>query len=94
MLSKDLNEVAAKLRTEYAARSAEVVNDVAKLYAERFTSRAQGRAAFYKSPLGKDGDRGAGHPRSEHAERAGWPTGCRKGHRQDARRDEKARHDI
>src|SRR5262249_55447243 len=36
MLSKDLNEVAAKLRTEYAARSAEVLNDIAKLYAGRF----------------------------------------------------------
>jgi hypothetical protein len=54
MLSKDLNEVAAKLRTEYAARGAEVVNDVAKLYAERFTEQELKDAlAFYKSPLGK-----------------------------------------
>jgi uncharacterized protein len=54
MLSKDLNEVAAKLRTDYAARSAEVVNDVAKLYAERFTEQELKDAlAFYKSPLGK-----------------------------------------
>ena len=54
MLSKDLNEVAAKLRTEYAARSAEVVNDVAKLYAERFSEQELKDAlAFYKSPLGK-----------------------------------------
>jgi uncharacterized protein len=54
MLSKDLNEVAAKLRTEYAARSAEVVNDVAKLYAERFSEQELKDAlTFYKSPLGK-----------------------------------------
>jgi len=54
MLSKDLNEVAAKLRTEYAARSAEVVNDVAKLYAERFSEQELKDAlAFYKSPLGR-----------------------------------------
>ena len=54
MLGKDLNEVAAKLRTEYASRSAEVVNDVAKLYASRFTEQELKDAlAFYKSPLGR-----------------------------------------
>src|SRR6516165_2378691 len=37
MLSKDLNEVAAKLHNEYGGRSAEIVNEVAKLYASRFT---------------------------------------------------------
>src|SRR5262249_45895225 len=34
-LGKDLNEVALKLRTEYAPRSAELMNEVAKLYATR-----------------------------------------------------------
>jgi uncharacterized protein len=54
MLGKDLNEVAAKLRAEYASRSAEVVNDVAKLYASRFSEQELKDAlAFYKSPLGR-----------------------------------------
>jgi hypothetical protein len=54
MLSKDLNEVAAKLRAEYAPRSAEVVNDVAKIYATRFTEQElKDTLAFYKSPLGR-----------------------------------------
>ena len=54
MLGKDLNEVAAKLRAEYAPRSAEIVDDVAKLYATRFTEQELKDAlAFYKSPLGR-----------------------------------------
>jgi hypothetical protein len=54
MLVKDLNEVAAKLRAEYAPRSAEVVNEVAKLYALRFTEQElKDVLAFYKSPLGR-----------------------------------------
>src|ERR1700757_4576809 len=51
---KDLNEVAAKLHTEYTSRSAEIVNDVAKLYASRFTEQElKDILAFYKSPLGR-----------------------------------------
>jgi uncharacterized protein len=54
MLSKDLNEVAAKLRAEYASRSAEVLNDVAKIYASRFTEQElKDTLAFYRSPLGR-----------------------------------------
>jgi hypothetical protein len=54
MLQKDLNEVAAKLRTELAPRSAEVVNETARLYASRFTEQELKDAiAFYKSPLGR-----------------------------------------
>jgi len=54
MLGKDLNEVAAKLHAEYASRSAEIVNDVAKLYASRFTEQElKDILAFYKSPLGR-----------------------------------------
>src|SRR5262249_11519527 len=50
MLGKDLNEVAAKLHSEYATRSAEIVNDVAKLYASRFTEQElKDILAFYKS---------------------------------------------
>jgi len=53
-LGKDLNEVAAKLRAEYAPRSADVVNDVAVLYASRFTEQElKDVLAFYKSPLGR-----------------------------------------
>jgi uncharacterized protein len=53
-LLKELNEVALKLRAEYAPRSAEVVNDVAKIYASRFTEQElKDTLAFYKSPLGK-----------------------------------------
>lgn len=53
-LLKDLNEVALKLRAEYAPRSQEVVNEVAKLYAARFTEQElKDTLAFYKSPLGK-----------------------------------------
>ena len=54
MLGKDLNEVAVKLRAEYAPRKAEVLNDMAKLYASRFTEQELKDAlAFYKSPLGR-----------------------------------------
>ena len=53
MLGKDLNEVAAKLRADYASRGVEVINDTAKLYATRFTEQELKDAlAFYKSPLG------------------------------------------
>jgi hypothetical protein len=54
MLGKDLNEVAAKLHNEYGPRSAEIVNEVAKLYASRFTEQElKDTLAFYKSPLGR-----------------------------------------
>lgn len=54
MLGKDLNEVAAKLRAEYAARTAEILNAAAKLYAARFKEQELKDAlAFYKSPLGR-----------------------------------------
>jgi uncharacterized protein len=53
-LSKDLNEVAGKLRAEYAPKTAELVNEVAKLYAARFTEQELKDAlAFYKTPLGR-----------------------------------------
>jgi hypothetical protein len=54
MLSKDLNEVAAKLRAEMSPRSAELINEAARLYAIRFTEKELKDAlAFYKSPLGR-----------------------------------------
>src|SRR5262245_49221342 len=54
MLSKDLNEVAAKLHTDYATRSSELMTEVAKIYASRFSEQELKEAlAFYKSPLGR-----------------------------------------
>ncbi len=54
MLGKDLNEVAASLRTEYVPRSAELLNEAASIYASRFTEQELKDAlSFYKSPLGR-----------------------------------------
>jgi hypothetical protein len=54
MLGKDLNEVAAKLRTELAPRSSELLTQMAKLYAASFTEQElKDVLAFYKSPVGK-----------------------------------------
>jgi hypothetical protein len=53
-LSKDLNEVAAQLRTEYASKRADLATQVATIYAEHFTEPELKQAlAFYKTPLGK-----------------------------------------
>jgi hypothetical protein len=54
MLVKDINEVAAKLRTELAPRSGEVFEIAAKLYAARFTeAELKEMLTFYKSRLGQ-----------------------------------------
>ena len=54
MVGKDLNEVAAKLHAEYASRSAEILTEVAKLYASHFTEQElKDTLTFYKSPLGR-----------------------------------------
>jgi uncharacterized protein len=54
MVGKDLNEVAAKLQSEFAPRSAELVNESAKLYAARFTEQElKDAVTFYKTPLGR-----------------------------------------
>jgi hypothetical protein len=53
-LSKELNEVAAALRQQYAGKRAEVTAEIARLYAQRFTEAEIKQAiAFYKTPLGK-----------------------------------------
>jgi hypothetical protein len=53
-LFKDLNEVAAKLRTELASRRDEIVDEIARLYAQRFTeAEIKDVLAFYKSAVGK-----------------------------------------
>lgn len=54
LLGKDLNEVAAKLRTELTSRTAELLNDGARLYASKFTEQElKDVLAFYKSPVGR-----------------------------------------
>ena len=53
-LSKDLNDVAAVLRNEFAAKRTEIANEVARTYAQRFTEQElKDAVAFYKTPLGK-----------------------------------------
>jgi hypothetical protein len=53
-LAKDLDEVGAQLRTEYAPRTAELTNEIVRLYAQRFTEQElKESVAFYKTPLGK-----------------------------------------
>ena len=53
-LGKALNDVATQLRTEYAPRASQLVDQVAQLYAKAFTEQELKDAlAFYKSPLGR-----------------------------------------
>jgi hypothetical protein len=53
-LSKELNEVAAKLKKEYEPKRAELLNDIARMYAERFSEQEiKSLITFYKSPLGR-----------------------------------------
>ena len=53
-LTKDLDEVSAQLRTEYQARTAEMTNEIVRIYARRFTALELKEAvAFYKTPAGQ-----------------------------------------
>ena len=52
-LGKDLNEIAAKMRTDLAPRFNELTSEVAKLYATHFTeAELKELLAFYKTPVG------------------------------------------
>lgn len=54
MLSKDLNEVSAKLRKDYADVADEPLTAAAKLYAAKFNEQElRAILAFYKTPTGK-----------------------------------------
>lgn len=54
MLQKDLDATAAALRTEFEPRKAELLTEVAKLYAARFTEQElKDVLAFYQTPVGK-----------------------------------------
>jgi uncharacterized protein len=53
-LFRELNEVAALLRTQFASRRNEIIDEIARLYAQRFTEAEMKEViAFYKSPVGK-----------------------------------------
>jgi hypothetical protein len=53
-LAKDLNEIAAQMRTDLAPRNAELSNEVATLYATSFSDdELKAILAFYQSPVGK-----------------------------------------
>jgi hypothetical protein len=53
-LAKDLNDVATQLRSENAAKRGEVANEMARIYAQRFTEKEiKDAVVFYKTPLGK-----------------------------------------
>jgi hypothetical protein len=53
-LSKDLNDIATKLRTELQPRFSELTDEVARLYATNFTEQElKDILAFYKTAAGK-----------------------------------------
>lgn len=53
-LNKDLTEVAAKLKSDMEPRFSEVTDEVARLYASRFTDHElKDILVFYQSPVGK-----------------------------------------
>src|SRR6201982_3412178 len=54
MWGKDLNEVADNLMKQYSARSGELLNDAARIYASHFTeAELKQLLTFYQSPLGQ-----------------------------------------
>jgi hypothetical protein len=53
-LAKDLNEVAAKIRSDLQPRFSEISDEVAKLYASNFTEQElKDIVTFYQSPAGQ-----------------------------------------
>lgn len=53
-LSGELTDVAGKLRKDYDGKRAELLNEVAAVYAQKFTEpELKELVAFYKSPVGK-----------------------------------------
>jgi hypothetical protein len=53
-LFRELNEVATLLRTQFAARRNEIIDEIARLYAQRFTEAEMKEViAFYRTPVGK-----------------------------------------
>src|SRR4029077_3003516 len=53
-LSRDLNEVSLQLRKEYESKKAELLYEVAIVYAKHFTEQElKDLVAFYRTPLGQ-----------------------------------------
>jgi hypothetical protein len=53
-LAKDLNDIAAILHKDYDSRSAEVIDQTARIYASHFTEpELKELLKFYQSPIGK-----------------------------------------
>jgi hypothetical protein len=53
-LGKDLSEVATKIRNDLQPRFAELIDDLAKIYAETFSEQEMKEIiAFYQTPAGK-----------------------------------------
>jgi hypothetical protein len=53
-LQKDLNEVAVALQREFEPRVSQMVDELARVYATKFTEQElKELLAFYKSPLGR-----------------------------------------
>jgi hypothetical protein len=53
-LFRELNDVAGVLRTRFATRRNEIIDEIARLYAQRFTEAEMKEAiAFYRTPVGK-----------------------------------------
>jgi hypothetical protein len=53
-LAKDLNEVADRLRAEFAPRRADIANEFATVYAQHFTEQEMKDViAFFKTPIGQ-----------------------------------------
>jgi hypothetical protein len=53
-LAKELNEVAAQLRNEFAPRRGDILTELATMYAQRFSEQEMKEAiAFYKTATGK-----------------------------------------
>jgi hypothetical protein len=53
-LGKDLDAVAANLRKAFAPRTAELMNNISRLYASRFTeAELKEIVTFYRTPTGK-----------------------------------------
>jgi len=53
-LATEINDVGKMLHTEYDAKSNELIDELAKIYARHFTERElKDLAVFYKTPLGQ-----------------------------------------
>jgi uncharacterized protein len=53
-LGKELRDVTAKLRADYAPRQAQLTTEIAKIYASHFSEKEiKDVLAFYQSPLGR-----------------------------------------